>query len=158
MKKSILALSLLLIPAAANADVTVQWVSPENFKDPYYSNVKSEKSRQVILDDLQKFIVEQASRSLKEGQNLSVSVTDVDLAGEFEPWTKDSDVRHIRPTYFAYIAFGYTLTGADGKVIKQDDNVRLTNQLLIAPTLPDRDEMEPYLRQTLREWFLSNLK
>ncbi len=158
MKKSILALSLLLAPLAANAGVTVQWVSPEQFRDAYYTNAKTEKSRQIILDDLQKFIVEQASRSLKEGENLEIRVTEVDMAGEFEPWTDSPNVRHIRSPYFAYIAFGYKLTGADGKVIKEDDNVRLTNQLLTPPTIPDRDEMEPYLRQSLRDWFRANLK
>jgi hypothetical protein len=158
MNKSILALSLLLAPLAANAGVTVQWVSPEEFRDAYYTSSKTEKSRQIILDDLQKFIVEQASQYLKEGENLEIRVTNVDMAGEFEPWTDNPDVRSIRSPYFAYIAFGYRLTGADGKVIKENDNVRLTNHLLTPPNLPDRDEMEPYLRQTLRDWLRLNLR
>jgi hypothetical protein len=158
MKKSILVLSLLLAPLAANAGVTVQWVSPAQFRDSYYTSMKTEKSRQIILDDLQKFIVAQASQSLKEGENLEIRVTDVDMAGEFEPWTDHPDVRKVRAPYFAYIAFGYRLTGADGKVIKENDNVRLTNELLTPPDLPDRDQMEPYLRQTLRDWLRLNLR
>ncbi len=158
MKKSILALSLLLAPLAANAGVVVQWVSPEEFRDAYYTSSKTEKSRQIILDDLQKFIVAQASQYLKEGETLEIRVTNVDLAGDFEPWTDHPDVRNIHSPYFAFISFGYKLTGADGKVVKEDDNVRLTNQLLVPPTIADRDEIAPYLRQSLRDWLRANLK
>lgn len=157
MKNTLLAVSLLLFPLAAGANVTVEWVKPEKFTDAYSSSTKSEKSRQIILDDLQKFIVEQASRSLKEGQTLALHVTDVDLAGEFEPWTDHPDSRVVKSPFYARIAFSYTLTDADGKVIKED-KVSLINQLLTPPSLPDRDTQEPYLRDTLRDWFHVNLR
>jgi len=157
MKKSILALSLLLIPMAACADVSVEWANPEGFKDPYYSSMKDAKSRQTILDDLKQFIVEQASQYLKEGETLTLQVTDVDLAGEFQPWSKEPNVRVIKSPYFAHMSFAFKLTGADGKVIKEDDSVSLTNMLLTPPALADRDTLEPYLRDSIRSWMSTNL-
>ncbi|MFA5257743.1 MAG: DUF3016 domain-containing protein [Opitutales bacterium] len=156
MKKTLLALSVLLLPLAVQAAVSVEWVSPENFRDAYSSSVKSDKSRQVILDDLQKFIEAQASAKLTEGQNLKIRVTDVDLAGEFEPWSQNSNVRMIRDTYFARIVFDYELSDASGAIVKQG-NVKLVNDLLSKPGMPDKDELTPYLRDSLRVWFNANL-
>jgi len=155
MKKTLLALSLFL-PLVVQAAVTVEWVSPENFKDAYSSSIKSDKSRQVVLDDLQKFIEAQASAELAEGQNLKISVTEVDLAGEYEPWIGNGDMRIMRDTYFARIDFTYELSDAAGTIVKQG-SAKLVNKLIAKPVMPDRDEMEPYLRDSIREWFRSTL-
>jgi len=156
MKSSLLALAALFLPLAASAAVTVEWVSPDTYKDAYSSSMKSDKSRQVVLDDLQKFIEAQAATKLAEGQSLKISVTDIDLAGEYEPWTEHKDVRMVKGAYFGRINFDYVLTDADGEVVKEG-SANIVNNLLISPSMPDKDEIAPYLRDSLRDWFRSNL-
>lgn len=157
MKMTLIAWTVALLPLAASAAVSVEWVSPENFKDAYYTNVKSEKSRQIVLDDLEKFIVERASAKLKEGQSLDLKVTDVDLSGEFDPYHGGQEnVRLVRAPFFASISFSYTLTDADGTVLKQGDE-QLVNKLLLAPQLPYKDEIDPYLYTTMVDWINANL-
>lgn len=156
MKRSLLALVALLTPLAASAAVNIEWKNPDAYRDAYSSSVKSEKSRQVVLDQLQKFIVEQASARLKEGQTLKIVVKDVDLAGEYEPWTANKDVRIVRGSYFARISFDYELSDAAGKVLKSGSE-NIVNNLMVAPSMPDRDEMAPYLRDSLRGWIRNNI-
>ncbi len=151
MKSSLLALIALITPLAASAAVNIEWKNPEGYRDAYSSSIKSEKSRQLVLDELQKFIVQQASARLKEGQTLKIVVTDVDLAGEYEPWTEQRDVRVVRGSYFARISFDYELSDESGKILKSGSE-KLVNNLMIAPSMPDRNEIAPYLRDSLRSW------
>ena len=148
----------MFLPLAASAAVTVEWVAPETYKDAYSSSVKSDKSRQIVLDDFQNFITEQASKRLAEGQNLKISVTQLDLTGEYEPWVKDQEnVRMMKGSYFGHIVFNYSLTDAEGKVVKEGE-AKLTNKMLTPPEPQDKDEIDPYLRATLRDWMRLTLK
>lgn len=151
MKNTLLALTALLLPLSAGAATTVEWVHPENYKDAYSSSAKTDKSREVVLQSLEKFLIKQGNAELADGQSLKLSVTDVDLAGEYEPWTDHKDTRVIKGAYFARIAFSYELTDANGQVLKKGDEV-LVNQLLTDPTIIDRDEIAPYLCDSLRHW------
>ena len=156
MNKIALALSLLLAPMAAQAAVSVEWVKPESFKDPYYFSTKSEKSRQITLDAMQDFIIKDATPMLKTGYDLKIQVTQLDLTGEFEPWSPNPNTRIIKAPYFGYIAFDYVLTDDKGAEVKKG-TARLVNELLIPPEHVDRDELDPYLCTTIREWLHSTL-
>jgi hypothetical protein len=150
--KSLFAItSLLLLPLAMNAAVVVEWVNPESYKDAYYSNVKSDKSRQIVLDQLKDFIVKQAAPKIKDSWTLKISVSRLDLSGEFEPWTDHPDIRVMKGAYFGEIAFSYTLADDKGAV-QREGKATLTNKLLIPPEQQYKDEIEPYLRTTIRDW------
>ena len=47
--------------------------------------MRSEKGTAAILDELARFIREEGDRRLVERRSLTVRITDIDLAGEFEP-------------------------------------------------------------------------
>lgn len=158
MKKSLLVLSGLILPLVASAAVSVEWIAPENYRDAYANSSKSEKSRNMALDDFQSFIVTEASPLIKESDNLKISVTQLDMTGEFEPWVQNREnVRMMKSPYFGKIAFNYTLTSADGKVLMEGEE-NLTNQMLTPIDLRDKDEMDPYLRDSLRNWMRSTLR
>src|SRR4051794_36814919 len=61
----------------------------------------SEKERDATLGELRTYLIKQANRLLAPGQQLKITVTDVDLAGEFEPWRGGSmaDVRIVKEIY-----------------------------------------------------------
>ena len=50
-----------------------------------------------------------------------MSITDIDRAGAFEPWRGRGDVRIVRDVYPPRVDLGFTLTGADGAVIKRGE-------------------------------------
>jgi hypothetical protein len=156
MNKIVLSLSLLLAPLAVQAAVSVEWVKPESFKDPYYFSTKSEKSRQITLDAMQEFIVKEATPMLRPGYDLKLQVTQLDLSGEFEPWSDHPDTRIIKAPYFGYIAFDYVLTDDKGAEVKKG-TAKLVNEQLTPLEHRDRDELDPFLCTTIRQWLHSNL-
>ena len=113
--------------AAAEAKTEVVFDHPENFTDVKDAWVATDKGRDAILSNLREHLVERAARFLPEGYKLKVVFTDIDLAGEFEPWHGPAwqDVRIIRSTWPPAFKFTYTVTDPSGKVALQGaENIR----------------------------------
>lgn len=104
----------------ARAEVT--FTEPEKFTDAANGPRGSDYGREGVLADLERYIIDRASMLLPEGQKLSVTITDIDLAGEIEPWRTGSahDVRIVKDIYSPRIELSYTLTDASGAVLKEE--------------------------------------
>jgi hypothetical protein len=94
---------------------------PEKFADVKDDYMGTDKGRDAILSLISEHIVKQAAHYVPAGQMLTVTVTDVDLAGEFEPWHGPSamDIRIVKDLYPPRIDLSFKLTDAAGKVIKE---------------------------------------
>ena len=115
-----IALGLLALSAAAQADVKVDFVNPEKFTDIKDNN----GFRQMeVLKDIEAHLIERAGKSLP-GRDVRIHVTDVDLAGEVEPFGRRAEwLRVMRTVTLPSIAFSYEVSEG-GKVVQQGE-VRL---------------------------------
>ena len=122
------------IAHAAEADakseqrVTVTYQDPENFtdlKDGFYGTTKGMAAYQ---EEFAKNVQRSANRFLPEGQTMEITFTDVDMAGEFEPWrgSQASDVRIVKSIYPPRLKFNYVVKDAAGATIKEGSE-RLTD-------------------------------
>ena len=115
-----LAAALATAYCAVAATAEVEFVNPEKFTDA--GKQRQYVDRDANLSNLRAHIVGQAASMLPTGQKLFVSVTDVDLAGEFEPWQLYSrEVRIVRERYPPRIDLRFKLVGPDGAVIKEGE-------------------------------------
>lgn len=125
--------------AAADKSVNVVFQNPEKFADVKYSQMDSDKDRDSLLDQLKEYITERAASRLADGQTFDVTIKEVDMAGDFEPWhARTQDVRIIKDIYPPRIDLDFKLTGANGKILAEGsrqlrDLSFMTN--LISPTL-----------------------
>ncbi|OAM91335.1 DUF3016 domain-containing protein [Termitidicoccus mucosus] len=132
MKSKIVPLlvSMLFVAACATTplqpsrpeNVTVTFEHPENFTDVKDSFTGSlDKVRDGYLEDLADHIKENASRFLGDGQKLAVTITDVDMAGDFEPGRGPSamDIRVIKQIYPPRINLGFKVTDAAGATVRE---------------------------------------
>jgi hypothetical protein len=101
----------------------VVFLEPEKFTD-VRDNPMEDYRRTTYLDQLRDHLLEQAKFFVPEGHTLKVTFTDVDMAGDFEPWRESgfNDVRIVKSIYPPTLKFTFRLTDADGKVVK--DGVR----------------------------------
>jgi hypothetical protein len=99
----------------------VIFFEPEKFTDVRDSTLGSERGRTDTLEVLKTYLQDRAQIYVPEGAKLSVTITDVDLAGDFEPWRRTSaqDVRIVRDIYPPRINLSFKLTDANGEVVKQ---------------------------------------
>jgi hypothetical protein len=96
-------------PAWASGRISVKWIEPEKFSDAGRSAFDRERTLQSLEQHLQDL-----SKRLPSGQVLTLEVTDLELAGEIEPFGRfHQDVRVLRGgADWPRIALRYTL--ADG--------------------------------------------
>lgn len=106
---------------AKPARAEVVFSHPEKFTDVKDAYMGSDKGRDAYLGLLREHIVKQAERCVPEGQFLSVMITDVDLAGDFEPGRNPEaqDIRRIKEIYPPRIDLYFKLTDASGKILKE---------------------------------------
>jgi hypothetical protein len=132
MKSKITSLLVVTLFAAACAttpvrpskpeSVSVTFEHPENFTDLKDSFTGSlDKVRDGYLEDLAGHLKENASRLLGDGQKLAVTITDVDMAGDFEPGLGPAamDIRIIKPIYPPRIDLGFKVTDAAGATVRE---------------------------------------
>ncbi len=114
LRRTVLALALLAVMGAAAADVTVQFVKPDDFIDM----PRSERDRDQILKDLTAHFAS-LGKALPADQDLKITVTDFDLAGRLEPrrWAID-EIRIMRGgADWPHMTVQYTLE-QNGQVLR----------------------------------------
>jgi hypothetical protein len=101
--------ALLSAPLAAQAagQVKVKWIEPEKFADAGRGAFDRERTLQSLGEHLQRL-----GQRLPMGQTLDVEVTDLELAGELEPFSRfHQDVRVLRGRAdWPRISLRYTLS------------------------------------------------
>ncbi len=108
-------------PAAGPDRTEVIFSHPEKFADVRNSYTENDKDRDAILGQLKDYIVQRSKFYIPEGQKLTITVTDVDMAGDFEPWRgpQMTDVRIVKDIYPPKVDLEFKLTGADGRIVKE---------------------------------------
>jgi Protein of unknown function (DUF3016). len=108
--------------ATTPANVTVTYDHPEQFTET--RKVRS-LAPQLAGDDylkvLKAYMENRAGKMLPPGERLDIVVTDIDRAGNFEPWRRGTlrEVRIIKDTYPPRIDLRFRLLDADGKTIRE---------------------------------------
>lgn len=123
-----LLMGLLLAASAAWAgavapapSVEVTYQNPANFTEHRTTPVSELTDTDNDLAMLKRYIEKRAARVLAPGQHLVIVVTDIALAGRYEPWRNSPTgwMRVVRRTYPPRIDLNFTLTDASGKVLKE---------------------------------------
>jgi hypothetical protein len=108
-------------PAKADARMEVIFSQPEKFTDVRDAYNGTDKGRDGILDQIRDYLVSRADYYVPAGGKLTVTFTDIDLAGDFEPWrgSEGMDIRIVKEIYPPRMDLKFQLTGPDGAVIKE---------------------------------------
>ena len=142
--------------AKAVVRAEVNYAQPEKFTDVGYSYTPSEKERNAILDEIREFIVGRADYYVPEGQKLAITFTEIDLAGEFEPWRgmQAMDIRVVKDIYPPKMDLEFKLTGADGKVLKEGKRQLRDLAFMMKLSLHHQDSLH-FDKALLEDWLSS---
>jgi hypothetical protein len=150
------ALAAASAPAPASAPVTVVFDHPEKFTDikDSWSDSENERGRDYYLPLIREYLEKTAAQRLPAGQQLTVTFSDIDLAGDFEPWhgLQYDDIRVVKDLYVPRMTFAFKVTDASGNVVKSGDRrlVELGFQFGITPGF--RDDPLRYEKAMLDNW------
>lgn len=136
------------------ATVEVIFYEQEKFTDVRDGYMGSDKGREATLDTLKDYLTGRAVRGLTAGQKLAITVTDVDLAGDFEPWrgSQWGDVRIVKDIYPPRLTLVFRLTDADGTVLKEGKRDLRDLAFMIKMTMGFRDDPLRHEKALLDDW------
>ncbi|MEO7600187.1 MAG: DUF3016 domain-containing protein [Opitutus sp.] len=115
---ALFASSCATVPQDGGGTAQVNFQSPENFTDMGSTYMTERGADPGYISELQKYIEERAQSRLPAGSSLDLTITDVDMAGRFEPeqGPNFTDVRFVREIYPPRIQLTYRLTDTTGAV------------------------------------------
>jgi hypothetical protein len=141
---------------AAPGPVTVVFEHPEKFTDvrENWGDNENEQGSDHYLPLLREHLEKNAARRLAPGQQLAITFTDIDLAGDFEPWRglQFDQIRVVKEIYIPRLTFSYKVTDASGTVVKSGDCKLLDMGFQMRITPGFRDDPLRYEKAMLDDW------
>lgn len=136
-----------------NPDIRITYINAEKFTDVGDSTVPGEASRAGYLEQLRKHLAQQAITRITAGQKLDIFITEVDMAGHFEPWhVRAGNIRIIRDIYPPRINLRFTLTTAEGTILREGERQLRNPAFLIHAPPYYRDDPLRYEKVLLDDW------
>lgn len=150
--------ALTIDPDASN--VQIEFVDSNTFADIQYGKIDSEKGRAIVLGEIRKTFVKETSKHLPIGYKMTVTVNDIDLAGDREPYPPSfGDFRLLKAVYPPRIDFDYAIYDANEQLVASgnsilsdlayQNNIRMSFEL---------DEIAPWIKDLVRTWAKRDLK
>lgn len=137
--------------AVPPANIRVTFIKPETFIDATYDNRPS--TRTQVTGDIAKLFAELSKRYLPQNQRLEVEVTDIDLAGRYEPWQTDNrESRFVREGTWPSMAFKYRLLEGEREVAKGEEQLA-DMSFLTQPAPRTSNDRLRYEKRMLDDWF-----
>ncbi len=142
----LLALALACMPAAAAGPVQVVYVDPKSFTDLRDGALPSPAARNLYLAELKRYLEARGAARVPAGETLVVTITDINLAGTFEPLRHPpaASVRVISDVYPARIDLQFRLARPDGTIVREGErrlrSVAYPTAVGITPSDPLRYE------------------
>jgi hypothetical protein len=142
-----------------SAQVTVTYVAPEKFADVKDDLSGSDRDRDRLLDELKAHFESVGRRYLAGGQTLEIKVTDVDLAGDFEPWhgIEFDHIRILKEIYPPRINLEFRLLDAQGKVLSEGKRHLQNLGYLMTIGMPTTDALR-YDKDMISDWLRQEFK
>lgn len=138
------------------ARAEVLFFEPEKFTDVRDSYM-GDATRTTYLEQIRDHVLEQAKYFVPEGHKLSVTFTDIDMAGDFEPWhgPRWDDIRVVKDIYPPRILLTFRLTDAAGNVVKEGKRDLRDLAFLMKITISFRDDPVRHEKALLDDWLRS---
>jgi len=137
----------------SDSRIAVTFVHPERFTDARDGVLGSPKGTAALLTEIDRYMRTAGERYVPAGHRLDVRFTNIDLAGDFEPWHGPpfDRVRFMRDIYPPRFALELRLTDAGGAVVKEGQRV-LLDPLYLSSAVLNNGEPLYYDKLLLNDW------
>jgi hypothetical protein len=132
---------------------------PEKFTDVRDSSMPSDRGRDSILSEIRDDLVARTAPMIPEGYRLTVTFSDIKLAGDFEPWRGPQwdDIRIVKAIYPPEFKFTYSVTDPSGRVVKSGTEDIRDLDFQTRVVIDSSDHLR-YEKQILEDWAHATLR
>lgn len=146
-------------PAETVGRAQVEFFEPKNYTD-VRDTYTGDYERTSYLDSLREHVIEQSNRFVPEGYTLHVTFTDIDMAGDFEPWRgpRFDDIRIVKDIYPPRVALTFQLRDAEGNVVKEGKRELRDLSFMTKIPMTFRDDPVRHEKALLDDWLRSEFQ
>jgi hypothetical protein len=134
----------------------------EDYTDFSVSGMSEEKTLPIFKGEMEDTLERMARKYLAEGRTLSLVFTDIDMAGDIQPWRNrhNADIRYVEPIYPPRLKFRFTLKDAEGSVIAEGEESISDLSFQMSSTAAMRSAFNQfhYESELLESWFRSTFR
>ena len=140
-------------PTQTLARAEVNFFEPQKFTDVRDSYM-GDYERTTYLESIRNHLLEQAKYFVPDGHSLAVTFTDIDMAGDFEPWRgpRFDDIRIVKDIYPPRMNLAFRLTDAEGNVVKEGRRELRDLSFMMKITMGFRDDPVRHEKALLDDW------
>lgn len=139
-----------------SGEIKVTWQNFSDYRDVRSAMEPPKSFHERVKRSFEKFFDEYSSQ-LPEGQTLSVTITDLDLAGDVI-FNSSRETRVMKDLFFPRMEFNYSLKDSDGSVIKEGTaQLKDKNYLYHEKSWKRYKEGFYYEKRMFRKWFEGNI-
>ena len=115
--------AILPFLTAQAGQIIAEFDDVKNFTDFSVSGLSEEKTLSIFESELEDELERFARKYIPEGQTLHILFTDIDMAGDIQPWRNrhNADIRYVERIYPPRLAFTYKLVDAEDKVLAEGE-------------------------------------
>ena len=159
----ILLASLALHLAPLNAgEIKMEFENVDDYTDFSISGMTENKTLPLFISEMEENLKGVAKRYLEEGQTLELVFTDIDMAGDIQPWRNrhNADIRYVEAIYPPRLKFRYALKDAEGEVLAEGEESisDLSFQMSTTAALRSSFEQFRYEFELLENWIRRSFK
>ena len=120
---SLLTALLLPMASASASSIVAEFEGVEKYTDFSVSGLSEVKTLSIFQSELEDELERFARKYIPEGQTLTIVFTDIDMAGDIQPWRNrhNADIRYVEAVYIPRLSFRYQLADGDGNMIAEGE-------------------------------------
>jgi hypothetical protein len=143
-------------PKNIDSRMQVNFFEPEKFTDVKMTMMGDDRDRDDLLGRIRDHLIEQARYYVPVGQTLEITFTDIDMAGDFEPWrgAQWEDVRVVKDIYPPRMTLNFRLVDGEGNILKQGKRELRDMSFLLKLSI-DRNDTLRHEKAMLEDWLRS---
>jgi hypothetical protein len=140
--------------------VAVNWTDPAQFSEIRFTRDRFDATRGDWVRKLALHLQKRAGRQLPDGERMEVQITDIDLAGEYEPERtfNFNSARVLRDIYPPRIELKFTRFDEQGQVIAEGERKLRDLSYLHNIPLANRNDSLRYEKRLLDDWLRKELR
>ena len=107
----LIAIATLPFISLQAAQIDTEYKDVDDYTDFSVNGLSEEKTLGIFESELEDELDRFAKKYLPEGYTLSITFTDIDMAGDIQPWRNrhNADIRYVERIYPPRLAFTYVL-------------------------------------------------
>ncbi len=138
--------------------VSVRWGDPAGFSELRHSGSRWAAARGDWVRQVAEHVRDAAARRLGPGERLDVEITDIERAGDFEPWrTRGDDIRVVREIYPPRISLRFRRYDASGAVVAEGERDLADAAFMMQGSIGGRSDPLRYEKRLIDDWLREEL-